>query len=227
MSRPTPRRPKPGRNNISRQISAKLRALHITDEPRFHVEKRRNTDPNPYSPEVTYVRKVRIVLGPGNTFVNLGMVLTAIWPSRGEFEPFRRMMIVGISAFGEAGAKTYVSVETLAGLFQGKSDADRRWTDYGVQGSRRPAIHLRAAPKDLAWVTASDGNLIFIATNPDGSVILDLLVHLTGSDSQDSELNFVKSRENESRAQQHRYRQQQQQIPEASPRGRKGPDRVV
>lgn len=181
---PPKRRP----GNQSAKIAATIRRLHLNSPPTWYSIKANNTDPPTVSEDSAYQRKVRIVATTTAAPADFFKVTALELMTAAGLTPtiFNKLFVNQAKFYGQANGSGIRVSTFLPTVPEGTSDFQRSksFNDYGIQGARRPCIHVKINPKDIVPILANNGNAIFTVSCVDqatgavapGSIIIDVWV---------------------------------------------------
>lgn len=124
--------------NVERQITRKLKRDHLTEGPTWYRIPTRNVDPPQYSLDAQYQRKIRI----RPTFVLTGGDITIAIVAANFAAAFAWIKISRVDIYGHA---TTEQIQCIARLPSAPLIMSRRFSDTGVEGSRRSHISIELA----------------------------------------------------------------------------------
>lgn len=138
-------------------------------------------DPVPTSADIIVTHKftLRVVTAADGQFIlSIPSLLSAI---PGGNTVFDRIRLIKISCFGPATADGFVRFrQVTGGVTPYRIDA-ADFIDYGVQGARRPCLHIRpsfSVRNDWVATANSPGEIASIISLPDTPVIIQMAVQL-------------------------------------------------
>lgn len=180
-----------GRGNsaaVNRQITSRLRALHLSQAATWHLSRSaRNVHPPAYNEDVIFERKVRIVTATpvtGNTFVPGTIFAAAGLP----IAAFGLVSVVGIEVWGAASGTQGVRLQ--ANIITGPTTAvtDRDFDDFGSTGAQRAHLKVSISTKDQGFLSNASTQSFCQVFSLDeagvpvvGSAIVDLRVQFKNS----------------------------------------------
>jgi hypothetical protein len=177
--------PKRSRNSKSKQMTARkvkrvLRRDHLTEGATWYQIRTRNTDPPTYTVDAQYQRKIRLRL----TLPITGGDITIATIASQFVAAFSFIKIKRVDIYGHADSN---SIACIARIPASPVIMTKRFTDTGVEGSRRPHIAIELAEQHNNFMPTNAPAIPFtlyllneLGVGIIGTVIADFQVSLLG-----------------------------------------------